>query len=210
MVCLKLNVEVGAAALASAIRIYPEKDLAELDWLSVLHVDLADHTGNLGFDLVHDLHRLDDADSLSRGHSVSHLDIRLGAWLGSLVKGSNHRGTDFLEVCSRSQRAGCRVATRLIACGRLRSGRDRHLLKRGHHRCGRGSGNNDAGPEPALHLDGPDLRRFSQQLSQPLDVLEVDRAYPRDVLEQLGELLQLLRAHTRFRYLSSRRSTRIT
>src|SRR5215208_2765750 len=119
MVCLKLNVEVGAAALASAIRIYPEKDLTELDGLSVLHIDLADNAGDLGFDLVHDLHRFDDADSLSRRHPIAHLDVRLGAWLGSFVKGSDHRRTDFLEVCSRGQRAGSRVGTRLFARGRL-------------------------------------------------------------------------------------------
>src|SRR5215207_3550120 len=210
MVCLKLNVEVGAAALASAIRIYPEKDLTELDWLSVLHIDLADDAGYLGFDLVHDLHRLDDADSLSRRHPVAHLDVRLGAWLGSLVKGSDHRGTNLLEVCSQGQRANSRVSAGLIACGRLCRGRDGHLLEHGCNRGGGGSGNNDSGPKPALHLDRPDLRRFSQQLRQALDVLEVDRANPRDVLEQLGELLHLLRAHTRVRYLSSRRSTRIT
>src|SRR3954453_21276938 len=104
MVCLKLNVEVGAA-LASAIRIYPEKDLTELDGLTVLHVDLADDARDLGFDLVHDFHRLDDADSLPGRYPVSHLDVGLGARLRSLIKGPDHRGANFLQVCSRGQRA---------------------------------------------------------------------------------------------------------
>src|SRR5688572_11504890 len=57
MVFLKLNVEAAEAlaAVGSAIGIHPEEDLTELHRLGVLHADLADHAGDLGFDLVHDL-----------------------------------------------------------------------------------------------------------------------------------------------------------
>ena len=41
-----------------------EQRLAELDRLAVLDQDLADRAGMAGFDLVHDLHRLDDAHRL--------------------------------------------------------------------------------------------------------------------------------------------------
>ena len=83
------RLEAGAG-LASAIRIYPEKDLTELDRLGILHRDLTDHTGDLGLDLVHDLHRLDDADRLAGGDPVADLDIRLGARLRGLIERADH------------------------------------------------------------------------------------------------------------------------
>src|SRR5688500_12102040 len=63
MACLKLNGGAAAAGV-SAIGIHPEEDLAEFDGLRILHADLADDAAEFGFDLVHDLHRLDDADRL--------------------------------------------------------------------------------------------------------------------------------------------------
>src|SRR5690348_5921045 len=56
MAALKLKV-----VWASAMRVHPVKRLAELDRLRVLHQHLAHHAGDLGLDLVHDLHRFDDA-----------------------------------------------------------------------------------------------------------------------------------------------------
>src|SRR3989442_11466501 len=87
MVCLKLNVDAGpeGAALGvwdSAIGIDPEEDLAELHRLRVVHHDLAHHAGDLGLDLIHDLHRFDDAYRLARGHPGADLDVRVGARLG--------------------------------------------------------------------------------------------------------------------------------
>src|SRR5919108_3941308 len=54
MVCLKLNAGAGAVAVGSAIGVDPEKDLAELHRLGVLHEDLPNHPGDLSLDLVHD------------------------------------------------------------------------------------------------------------------------------------------------------------
>src|SRR6185503_7997059 len=54
--------ESGGVGLA--IRIDLEQHLAVLHRLGVLRQDLTNHAGVLGLDLVHDLHRLDDADDL--------------------------------------------------------------------------------------------------------------------------------------------------
>src|SRR6266508_2647086 len=62
MACLKLNAVPAPAPLGSAIRVHPEKNLAKLHRLGVLDRHLADHPGDLRLDLVHDLHRFDDAD----------------------------------------------------------------------------------------------------------------------------------------------------
>src|SRR5918999_1639419 len=69
MACLKLKVDCGgAAAFCSAIGIYPKEHLSEFHRLSILHQDLANRAGDLGLDLVHDFHRLDNADRLPRAH----------------------------------------------------------------------------------------------------------------------------------------------
>src|SRR6266498_54785 len=104
MVCLKLNVETAELAAGagleggdSAIGIHSEEDLAELHRLRVVHHDLAHDAGDLGLDLVHDLHCLDDAHRLPRRHAGPDLDIGLGARLGGLVERSHHRRPDVLE-----------------------------------------------------------------------------------------------------------------
>src|SRR5437660_4260166 len=67
---------------ASAIGIDPEKDLSELHGLRVLDAHFLDHALNLGLDLVHDLHRLDDGDHLPRRHPAADLHVRLRPGLG--------------------------------------------------------------------------------------------------------------------------------
>src|SRR5918998_4552465 len=55
----------GDAVVAGlAIRVDPEEDLAVLHGLRVLHPDLPDDARELRLDLVHDLHRFDDAEHL--------------------------------------------------------------------------------------------------------------------------------------------------
>src|SRR5450432_295522 len=64
------GVGAGGSSLSSgrivglAIRIDTEEDLPVLDRMRVSHQHLAHHTRILGLDLVHDLHRLDDAENL--------------------------------------------------------------------------------------------------------------------------------------------------
>src|SRR6476661_2994580 len=105
MVCLKLKADAGEAGAgacpASAIGIHPEEGLTELHRLRVVHQDLAHHAGDLGLDLVHDLHCLDDAHRLARRDPRAGLHVRVGARLGRLVEGADHGGLDLFETRSR-------------------------------------------------------------------------------------------------------------
>src|SRR5205085_12018999 len=56
---------VGTVAVGSDMRLDPEQDLAELDRRRVLGRHFAHRAGDFGLDLVHDLHRLDDAERLA-------------------------------------------------------------------------------------------------------------------------------------------------
>src|SRR5712664_85058 len=94
--CLKLN--AGRFCVASPMRIHPEKDLAELHRLRVLRGDLANHARDLRFDLVHDLHRFDDAHHLAHVHPAANLHVRLRGGLGRLVKCPDHRGLDLEKL----------------------------------------------------------------------------------------------------------------
>src|SRR5689334_20284416 len=73
--CLKLNAG-RLLCVASPMRIHPEKDLAELDRLRVLRGDLTNDARDLGFDLIHDLHRFDDAHDLPHRDPRPHLYVR--------------------------------------------------------------------------------------------------------------------------------------
>src|SRR5262245_12095193 len=81
--CLKLNCG-RLLCVASPMRIHPEKDLAELHRLRVLSDHLADHARDLGFDLVHDLHRFDDAHHLTDVHPAPDLHVGLRGGLRRL------------------------------------------------------------------------------------------------------------------------------
>src|SRR6478672_7892183 len=212
MVFLKLNVDplaaVAVACPASAIGIYPEEDLTELDRLRVIHQHLAHDAGDLGLDLVHDLHRLDDADCLTRRDPGAGLDVGIRARLRGLVERPYHGRLDLLEPGGRPRRfAGLRVAA--TRCGRRR---DRVRGGRGNH--GRdaipGSRDDHLGAEQPLHLDRADLGRVAQELRKAPHVLQLDRLHPRHVLQQVGELLHLLGGHTAVTNPAARRSAQIT
>src|SRR2546422_8189490 len=79
--CLKLNAG-RLLCVASPMRIHPEKGLSKLDGLRVLRRHLPNDAGDLALDLVHDLHRFDDADHLPDVDPASHLHVWLGARLG--------------------------------------------------------------------------------------------------------------------------------
>src|SRR6266513_3974255 len=67
---------------------------AVFDRLTVLDHDRLDHAVLVGLDFVHQLHRLDDADGLSRLDRISDLDERLCAGGTRPVESANHRRLD--------------------------------------------------------------------------------------------------------------------
>src|ERR671916_1614497 len=87
----------GAVVAGLAIGVDPEEDLAVLHGLRVLNPDLPDDARELGLDLVHDLHRLDDAEHLPLRDARAHRNVRFRARLGRRVEGADHRRLD-LEV----------------------------------------------------------------------------------------------------------------
>src|SRR6266516_999230 len=112
MACLKLNVApllVGA----SGMRVHSEEGLSELDWLGILHADFAHQARDFGLDLVHDLHRFDDADDLPGGDATPGLDVRLRPRLGCSVERADHRGLDLdeLRLGQGTRRGGADRAT---------------------------------------------------------------------------------------------------
>src|SRR5436190_2905052 len=99
---LKLKVPADAASIAAAdtvwvargalaIGIDPEKHLSVLDRLRVLREHFLHDAGVLGLDLVHDLHRFDDAERLRLLDAVADGDVRLGAGLRGAVERADHR-----------------------------------------------------------------------------------------------------------------------
>src|SRR6266851_9670868 len=67
---------------------------AVLDRLTVLDHDRLDYAILVGLDFVHQLHRLDDADGLSRLDRISYLDERLRAGGTRAVESADHRRLD--------------------------------------------------------------------------------------------------------------------
>src|SRR4029079_6229700 len=105
MACLKLKPDWGeGAAFASAIRIDPEENLSELHRLTVFHQYLANGAGDFRLDLVHDLHRFDDAHCMRWSDPVAHPDRGIGAGLRLLVKRAHHRRAYLLELGRRTRR----------------------------------------------------------------------------------------------------------
>src|SRR3954452_22769856 len=65
--------------------------LAELDGLRVVDVDLPHDRFELRLDLVHELHRLENAEGLPRADDVALLDERRRTRLGGTVERPDHR-----------------------------------------------------------------------------------------------------------------------
>src|SRR3954451_16134985 len=112
---LKLNIWPGAAGdgvadgaaggavggTELAIGIDPEERLPVFDGLRVGGENLGHDAHDLGFDLVHDLHRLDDAEYLPFRDARTHRDVRLGARLRRRVEGSHHGRLDVVASALR-------------------------------------------------------------------------------------------------------------
>src|SRR5919199_4277850 len=79
------------AVVGLAIGVDPEEDLAVLHGLRVLDPDLPDDARELRLDLVHDLHRLDDAEHLSLRDARAHRNVRFRTGLRRSVERADHR-----------------------------------------------------------------------------------------------------------------------
>src|SRR3954447_6837215 len=73
---------------AAVQRLELEQDVAELDRVGVLLVDRAHDAAVLALHLVHQLHRLEDAERLTRHDRVADLDERRRAGRGGAVEGA--------------------------------------------------------------------------------------------------------------------------
>src|SRR5262249_14850157 len=75
-----------------------EELLAVLDGLSAPRIDLDDLSLDVGLDLVHQLHRLDDAEDLALRDLLADLGEGIGLGRGGAVEGPDDRGRDDVEV----------------------------------------------------------------------------------------------------------------
>src|ERR1019366_5635189 len=66
-----------------------EKSFSVLDWPATFHEFSYDSPGNFGLDLVHQLHRFDNAENLAEFHRVAYFDEWRIAGLGRLVIGAD-------------------------------------------------------------------------------------------------------------------------
>src|SRR5207253_1795495 len=89
-----------------------EQRLAEFDRVAALRHDRGDAPGPVGFDLVHHLHRLDDAQHLPDLDLIADLDEGLGSRGGRGVEGPHHRGGDHMLVRLRGRAPGRRERRR--------------------------------------------------------------------------------------------------
>src|SRR3989304_1298577 len=77
----------GPGRPVSAPRLDQEQGLTELDGLAVLHQHLGEAPRQLGLDLVHQLHRLDDAKDMAFLDQVPLADEGRGVGAGRPVEG---------------------------------------------------------------------------------------------------------------------------
>src|SRR6478609_573422 len=104
-----------------------EQRLTEFDRLSVLGEDRLHRAGGVGLDLVHQLHRLDDAERVALRDRVADFDERLGARRRRPIERAHHRALD--DVAFRRRRWRGLAAHVVRAAGR----RDRRGHRRGQH-----------------------------------------------------------------------------
>src|SRR3954468_12393019 len=89
---------VASGAVGLAIRRDTEKDLPVFNRLRVLHEHLAHDAAEFGLDLVHDLHRFDDADDLAVRDAIADRTECLRARLGGRVERADHRRLDLEQL----------------------------------------------------------------------------------------------------------------
>src|SRR5919112_6271122 len=108
-----------------------EERLVVLHTLRVLDQHLHHLARDIREDLVHQLHRLDDAQSLSDPHVIPDLDVKFLSWRRRSVKGPDYRRTHQMQAPVALRRVRLRHG--------LRGRRDSGLVD---HRCSRGLGEN--------------------------------------------------------------------
>src|SRR5215468_9130422 len=85
-----------------------DKRLTILDGLPVLYEDRLYGAGLVGLDLVHELHRLDDAERVTDLDRVADFDERLGARRRGPIERAHHRRFhDVTFGAGRRGRSGC-------------------------------------------------------------------------------------------------------
>src|SRR6267142_4872889 len=124
-----------------AIRIFSntlaedEERLPVLHRLSVFHQHCFHHAGGVGLDLIHQLHRLDDANRLAFLDSLADLDKGLGVGRRRPVEGTDHGGLHdvaFLARLGFGCRRRCRGDRRRASLdGRRRRGKAERTRRRG-------------------------------------------------------------------------------
>src|SRR4051812_43581275 len=82
---------------------YDEQRLPVLDRLAVLHQDRLDHPRGIRFDLVHQLHRLDDADGLPFLDGLADLDEHLRFRRRGAIERPDHRCLVHVAFLSRGR-----------------------------------------------------------------------------------------------------------
>src|SRR5713101_7459755 len=85
---------MGAPCGRLATGLHEEERLAELDGLGILDEDLHDAAGDLRLDLVHELHRLDDAEDLPLLDRVALADEGRRLGVRGAVEGADHGRLD--------------------------------------------------------------------------------------------------------------------
>src|SRR5258706_6269034 len=101
-------------AAARSTRLDREELLSELDGLAVLRVDRHDRAALVRLDLVHELHRLDDAERLSLLDVVAELCEGLGLGIHRAIERADDRRRDDVKslALARARRTGRQVARR--------------------------------------------------------------------------------------------------
>src|SRR5229473_8255031 len=106
-----LNMGVGVSfGTRGLLCPYRKETLAVLDGLTILNVDVDDLAVVFRVDLVHQLHRLDDAEDVALLHRRADLDERGRSRLGRAIEGADdrrlyHRQLD-LRVAEVGDRGG--------------------------------------------------------------------------------------------------------
>ena len=81
--------------------IHQKKDLIILYRLAVLHHDLHDLPVCIRFDLIHELHRLDNAEYLAYFDKLAFGDVGIGIGGGGAIESADNGGPDLVKSLLR-------------------------------------------------------------------------------------------------------------